>query len=187
MIVKLKGVVEDVSTNSIYLDVQGVVYEVFTTLTDLENLKDGQNIEINIIQIIREDSNTLYGFIKKETKTFFKELVKITGVGAKVAIAILSTISEQELVDIIDRADEKALVKVPKIGLKTAKRILNELIEIRERFVVAGLSSVNSEKSISIQALEQLGFNRNEIVKVVNQTTMETHQEIIKESLGKLR
>ena len=183
MIVGLKGVVEYIDTNSIYIDVQGVVYEVFTTLTDLDKIEKKENISIYIEQIIREDSSNLYGFLRKDTKLFFRELIKITGVGAKVAIAILSTISEVELIEIIERGDEKALVKVPKIGLKTAKRVLNELIEIKDRLKVSGTSSGNSEKSISIQALEQLGFNKKDILKFVNESQMEKHQDIIKEAL----
>ena len=187
MIVGLKGVVEKIQTNSIYLDVQGVVYEIFITLIDLEQIEKGSKLKIHIEQIIREDSNNLYGFLKIETKLFFKELIKITGVGAKIAIAILSTISEIELIDIIERGDKKALAKVPKIGLKTAKRILNELIDIKDRLIVSGsTSSEKSEKSIAIQALEQLGVNRNIILKIVNETQMNRHQDIIKESLGKL-
>lgn len=186
MIVGLKGVVEEVGINSIHLDVQGVIYEVVTTLIDLEQIEKDKNLNIHIIQIIREDSNSLYGFLNPETKLFFRELIKITGIGAKVAIAILSTISERELIDIIERGDEKALVKVPKIGLKTAKRVLNELIEIKDRLIISGTSLENSEKSIAIQALEELGFNRGLILKIVNESNMVTHQEIIKEGLGKL-
>jgi len=188
LIVGLKGIVETVQPNSIYLDVQGVIYEVFTTLIDLEQIKKGDKLYIHIEQIIREDSNSLYGFLKTDTKLFFKELIKITGIGAKVAIGILSTISEIELIDIIERGDEKALVKVPKIGLKTAKRVLNELVEIKDRFIIQNslTSSENSEKSVAIQALEQLGFNRTSIIQLVNSSSMLKHQDIIKECLTKL-
>jgi len=184
LIVGLKGIIDEVQSNSIYLNVNGVVYEVFVTLIDLNSLKLKQNLEIKIIQIIREDSDNLYGFLKDETKIFFSELIKITGVGAKVAMAILSTISESELVEIIQNNDEKALVKVPKIGLKTAKRILNELVSVQDKFHISQ-TPANNEKSIAIQTLEQLGFNRNEIIKLVNNSTLEKHQDIIKESLGK--
>jgi len=185
LIVGLKGIIDEIKSNSIYLNVNGVIYEVFTTLIDLNNLKVKENLEIKVIQIIREDSDNLYGFLKDETKIFFSELIKITGVGAKVAMAILSTITESELVEIIQNSDEKALIKVPKIGLKTAKRILIELVSVQDKFQTSQ-TPTNNEKSISIQTLEQLGFNRNEIIKVVNQSKFEKHQDIIKESLGKL-
>lgn len=185
MIVGLKGIIDKINSNSIYINVNGVVYEVFVTLIDLNNLEVNKNIEIKIIQIIREDSDNLYGFMKDETKLFFSELIKINGVGAKVAMAILSTISESELVEIIRNSDEKALVKVPKIGLKTAKRILIELTSIQDRFQIVQ-TPLNSERNIAIQTLEQLGFNRNEVIKLVNHSKYEKHQDIIKESLGKL-
>lgn len=186
MIVGLKGKVVEIYPNSIYFNVQDVIFEIFTTLIDLESIKVGNSLEISIQQIIREDSNLLYGFLKKETKLFFNELIKISGVGAKVAITILSAISESELVDIIERQDEKALVKVPKIGLKTAKRILNELIEVKEKFSIANSSIANSEKNIAIQALEQLGFNKINILKTINNTEKKTHQEMIKDALARL-
>jgi len=185
LIVGLKGVVETLQTDSFYINVNGVIYEVFSTAIDLDQIKLGDQLNIHIAQIIREDSSNLYGFLKNDTKVFFKELIKITGVGAKVAMGILSTISEVELIDIIERGDEKALIKVPKIGLKTAKRILNELVEIKDRFKIQNLtSSQTSEKSIAIQTLKQLGFNNNLVIQSVTNSTMKTHQEIIKDCLS---
>lgn len=188
MIAVLKGVVDEVDSNSIYLDVNGVIYEVYLSLFDLESCKVGERIKIYIEEIIREDSYTLFGFLKRGERDIFRELIKINGIGAKVAMAILSTLSIDELLHILDTNNEKALTKVPKIGLKTAKRILNELIDLRDKIA----SSIDiqdgetQEKRIAIEALEQLGFKRSDILKVVNQIETKPHQEIIREALRQL-
>jgi len=188
LIAVLKGVVDEVDSNSIYLDVNGVIYEVYLSLFDLESCKVGERIKIYIEEIIREDSYTLFGFLKRGERDIFRELIKINGIGAKVAMAILSTLSIDELLHILDTNNEKALTKVPKIGLKTAKRILNELIDLRDKIA----SSIDiqdgetQEKRIAIEALEQLGFKRSDILKVVNQIETKPHQEIIREALRQL-
>jgi Holliday junction DNA helicase RuvA len=187
MIIGLKGAVDEIGGGSISLDVHGVIYEVFLTIKDCENISIGENIKLHIVEIIREDSYSLYGFLRIETKLFFNELLKINGIGAKVAIAILSTISESEFVSIIETNDEKALVKVPKIGLKTAKRVIAELIDKVDTFrEIVGGNRENSEKDIAVQALEQLGFNRSDILQILKETELKKHQEMIKFALQKL-
>jgi Holliday junction DNA helicase RuvA len=185
LIVGLKGSIESLESNSIYLDVNGVIYEVFMTLPDLEGVEEKREVSIHIHQIFREDSVELFGFLERSGKNLFRELIKISGVGSKVAMAILSTISGSELLQIIENGDEKALTKVPKIGAKSAKKILTELTFIKDRLDISG-DSVSSEKSIAIQALEQLGFNRKDILSAVDGVSSENHSDIIREALQKL-
>lgn len=184
MIAKLKGTVDELKPSSLYLDVNGVVYEIFTPLPLLEEFSEEQKTVIYISEIIREDSYTLYGFKEFSDKTLFEELLKINGIGAKVAIAILSTLSKAELSHILDSEDERALTKVPKIGPKSAKKILIELLSIRDRLDLESQADSGSrEKSVAVEALEQLGFPRKDILKAIDSCTGETHQELIRESL----
>jgi Holliday junction DNA helicase RuvA len=187
LIAKLKGVIDEVQTSSLFIDVKGVVYEVFTPLPFLETINKNENINIFISEIIREDSYTLYGFKEFKEKKLFEELLKINGIGAKVGIAFLSTISFSELANILEKEDEKPLLKIPKVGLKSAKKILIELISIKDKLDLKSLDNnqenSNHEKNIAIEALEQLGFSRKDIIKGLNYCNGKTHQEIIKELL----
>ncbi len=186
MIVGLKGVIESLESNSLHLDVSGVVYEVFTPLKELEDLTIGESIKLHTEYIVREDSQQLYGFSDRTSLSIFRELLKVNGVGAKVGLAILSTLSIEELLYAIESGDEKSLVKVPKIGVKSAKRLINELQGLRDKFQIETSSKDVSEKSIAIQALEQLGFNRQDILKSVEIVKAENHKDIIREALKML-
>jgi Holliday junction DNA helicase RuvA len=183
LIAKLKGVVDEVHHSSLYLDVNSVVYEVFTPLPLLNEFEVNQKTTLHISEIIREDSYTLYGFKEFSDKTIFEELLKISGVGAKVSIAILSTLSRSELSRILDTEDEKALTKVPKIGLKSAKKIMIELLSIRDKLNLDSVDSSSKEVGVAIEALLQLGFPQKDIVKAIDSCSGETHQELIKEAL----
>ncbi|EJF06677.1 Holliday junction DNA helicase, RuvA subunit [Thiovulum sp. ES] len=184
MIVGLEGVVRSVFPNSLQVNVNGLIYEVFTSIFDSDEVEENQKIYLYVHQIIRENSIELFGFLQKSREDIFKELIKISGVGGKVALAILSTLSESELLRIIETGDEKSLTKVPKIGLKSAKKILTELTFMKEKLNLSG-SSENSEKNLALDALLELGFARNNILKAVENLSG-THQQIIKDALKTL-
>jgi Holliday junction DNA helicase RuvA len=185
LIVGIRGKVESLESNSLYLEVSGITYEVHLSIPDLDSLEVGTEISLHILQIFKENSVELFGFLQKSKKTLFSELIKISGVGPKVGMAILSTISSEELLHIIETEDEKGLTKVPKIGPKSAKKIIHELSFVKDKLGLSG-DEQNSEKSIAIQALQQLGFAQKEIVSVLDSVTSQNHSEMIKEALQRL-
>jgi Holliday junction DNA helicase RuvA len=181
VIAGIEGVARVVSPNSLHVNVNGVIYEIFTTIFDSDEVGEGDSVFLHTHQIFRENSVELFGFLTNSRKELFKELIKISGVGSKVALAILSTLSESELLQIIESGDEKALTKVPKIGLKSAKKILTELVFLKDKLNLSAVSE-SSEKNLAIEALLQLGFARNNILKAV-ENLEGSHKEIIKNAL----
>ncbi len=196
MIVGLRGKIRAIFSDNLHLDVNGVIYEIFIPTRDIQNLMINTQIELKIAHIFRETPNQqiLFGFLNEDTRTFFLELINISGIGAKTALSILSHISEYELLMIIDNNDEQALTRIPKIGIKSARKLLNELSLIRNRLKISHSQNINrdsnnSEKYIAIQALETLGFSRDEVVKTVsaiNNSQFSNHKDIIKEALKSL-
>jgi Holliday junction DNA helicase RuvA len=175
MIGALRGKIHEKENGKILLDVNDVVYELNVSLITFSKASDGLYY---ITEIIKENEYTLYGFLDKEEKKLFDSLIKLNGVGAKVALAICSTFTPQEFVEIVNSNDINSLKKVPGIGPKSAKRILVEMGEFE-------ITSQNPEINQAIIALENLGFKRNEILKAINGLSGSV-EEIIKEALKRL-
>lgn len=105
----------------------GVGYEVELSLTDFCELKLGETVKLWTHLVVREDAQILCGFLHKDDKDTFKTLIKISGVGLKMALAILSTLSRTELYNAVEYGDETALTRVAGVGKKTAQRLIIEL------------------------------------------------------------
>ena len=163
---------------TVLLNVNGVGYEVDTPLSTFCQLQKGQKVTLWTHLTVREDAQLLYGFINPQDKTIFRTLLKVNGVGPKMALGILSTLSVEMLVHTVEHGDVKTLVKVPGVGAKTAERLM---IELRDRFktfttgAVAGGSSSsqiqftgNSAVAEAEAALQSLGYKPAEAQKLVN-------------------
>ena len=152
---------------SVLLNVNGVGYEIDTPLSTFCQLQKGQKVTLWTHLVVREDAQQLYGFLDTQEKSIFKTLLKVNGVGPKMALGILSTLSVELLIQTIEHDDVNTLVKVPGVGKKTAERLL---IELRDR--VKGLSgqqtqnhpnstlqlSGNSAVAEADAALQSLGY-----------------------------
>lgn len=134
MIAQISGNVLDVRLNLLTVDVSGIGYQI-TVAPDLAaRIKIGDKIVLFTSLVVREDSWTLFGFESFEAKTLFEELQSVTGIGPKVASALLSVYAPSELRSAIANQDHAALEKVPGIGKKVASRIL---LELKDKFSVA--------------------------------------------------
>ena len=178
MIAALKGKVFKKRVNSILIDVNGVIYEVLVSLNSYSELND--EVFVYISEIIREDSYNLYGFSDELEKKMFDTLIKINGVGPKVALAICSTFQPITFSNIVQTKNISALKQVPGIGPKSASRILVELSE----FSIDG--ETDATMSEAIIALENLGFKKESITKVIKEIKASTTEEFIKAALKKL-
>ncbi len=178
MIGCLIGEVFALEAPTVLLNVNGVGYEVDTPLSTFCQLQKGQKVTLWTHLTVREDAQLLYGFINPQDKTIFRTLLKVNGVGPKMALGILSTLSVEMLVHTVEHGDVKTLVKVPGVGAKTAERLM---IELRDRFktfttgAVAGGSSSsqiqftgNSAVAEAEAALQSLGYKPAEAQKLVN-------------------
>lgn len=127
MIGLLSGEVASIETSSILLDVNGVGYEVHMTGSDISTLRLGREITVFTHLALSQDSVALYGFVAKQSKTLFLQLQKVSGVGPKAALSLLSALPGEALLTAISHQDVTALTKAPGIGRKGAQKIILEL------------------------------------------------------------
>eukprot|EP01156_Anaeramoeba_ignava_P002562 Anaeramoba_ignava/a218745_79.p2 GENE.a218745_79~~a218745_79.p2 ORF type:complete len:187 (+),score=-16.51 a218745_79:30-590(+) len=185
MIVGIEGSLEKKDPTFIHLNVNGLIYEVFVSLNCSSAIID-KKVKLHTTQIIKEDSNTLYGFLDLNEKKLFDTVIKINGVGPKVAMAICSTFTPSSFEQIVNTSDISMLKRVPGIGPKGASRILVEL----SGFVVdssGGDSSLNQSASEAVMALETLGFKKDQINKVLSTCSGSDTSSLVKEALKKLQ
>ena len=177
MIGRLSGRVEEVSQNVLLLEVGGVGYEVELTTGAVATLGAcGANCTLYTHQVIREDGHTLFGFLEREDRELFRILIRVSGVGPKVALAVLSGMSVAELVRAVGSDDAHALTRISGVGKKTAERLL---VEIRDRlaaFVAAparaipgAAAPINQDtKREAVSGLIALGYRPQEATHAVS-------------------
>jgi len=129
VIARLKGIVEAVGAGTAIIDVNGVGYLVHASSRTLSQLGQGEAVALWVETHVREDHIHLYGFLRADEKDWFQLLTTVQGVGAKVALAILSALSGEMLLQAIAADDKAAICRAPGVGPKLAQRMLNELKE----------------------------------------------------------
>jgi holliday junction DNA helicase RuvA len=179
MIGRLRGKIIEKNPPEILLEVQGVGYELQVPMTTCYQLTDiDSEITFYTHLSIREDAHQLYGFLSKQARSLFRTLLKVNGIGAKSALAILSSMTPQEFTQAIWDKNMQALVKLPGIGKKTAERLM---IEMRDRLEDCGMEGAISmsllDKSLNtgdktclheaISALVALGYKPQDAQKMV--------------------
>lgn len=182
MIVGISGDVVHNEPTFLHIDANGLVYQVNISLNCNSQIKTKQ-IKLHTTYIVKEDSQSLYGFFELNEKKLFDTVIKINGVGPKVALAICSTFTPKSFATIVSNKDVDMLKKVPGIGTKGASRILVEL----SGFVVDGEQSSESVAiSEAMLALESLGFNREKIQKILTSCESSDTSSLVKEALKRL-
>ncbi|AVZ86084.1 Holliday junction branch migration protein RuvA [Acinetobacter sp. WCHA45] len=177
MIGCLIGEVFALEAPTVLLNVNGVGYEIDTPLSTFCQLQKGQKVTLWTHLVVREDAQQLYGFSEAQEKIIFRTLLKVNGVGPKMALGILSTLSVELLIHTIEHDDINTLIKVPGVGKKTAERLM---IELRDRFKAFSTTTVsNNTASAQIQftgnsavaeaeaALQSLGYKPLEAQKLI--------------------
>ena len=165
MIGRLIGTLAAKAPPMVLLDVGGVGYEVHVPMSTFYNLPAiGASVVLLTQFVVREDAQVLFGFLTLEERSTFRELVKISGIGPRTALSILSGLSVAELAQAVTRQDAARLVKVPGIGKKTAERLL---LELKGRLgadlpMPAGSAAVPDNHADIAQALQALGYNERE-------------------------
>ena len=176
MIGRLNGRLVAKHPPQILVDVQGVGYEVDVPMSTLYQLPaTGAEVTLLTHLIVREDAHHLYGFATESERTVFRQLLRISGVGARTALAVLSGMSVAELQQAVSAQDSARLIKVPGIGKKTAERLL---LELRDKLDLAGVvipaaGAVDAGNDI-VNALLALGYNDREAGWALKQLPAET-------------
>jgi len=188
VIVGLRGEIVYKEPSVVHIDVHGVVYEVFISLHTFGTLAQTKTYLLTT-QIIREDANLLYGFANSAEKKLFERLIKINGVGPKVAMAICSTYTPAQFATLLTNKDVKAVQKVPGIGPKSAGRILVELNGFDTEILSSGAttSAATQAYNEAAEALEALGFKKDKIAKALSACEGEDTATLVKGALKLLQ
>ena len=165
MIGRLTGVLLEKNPPQILLDVQGVGYEIDVPMSTFYNLPSlNERVVLHTQLIVREDAHLLYGFGSNEERAAFRLLLKISGVGPKLALSVLSGLSLNDLADAVASKEAGRLVKIPGVGKKTAERLV---LELEGKFTQTGATHSHgvatcAASSDIINALQALGYNDKE-------------------------
>ncbi len=192
MIGRISGILLEKNPPEVLVDTQGVGYEIGVPMSTFYNLpKIGEKVVLLTVLIVREDAQLLYGFGTEAERLSFKQLIKVSGVGPKVALAVLSGLSANDLAHAVQMQETGRLTKIPGIGKKTAERLL---LELKDRLKVdintvgnAVNSTPPSTNSDVMHALMSLGYNEKEaLFAIKNLPTDIGVSEGIRQSLKQL-
>jgi holliday junction DNA helicase RuvA len=168
MIGRIQGVLLQKDPPRVLVDVNGIGYDVdvpMSTLYDLPAI--GAKVTLLTHFVVREDAQLLYGFLTESEREAFRQLVKISGVGPRTALAVLSGMSIQDLAQAVSLQESGRLTKVPGIGKKTAERLLLELKGKFADSIVGGGPAVSDTGSDVLRALLALGYSEKEAVQAI--------------------
>jgi Holliday junction DNA helicase RuvA len=186
MITQITGILIENQVPAIVIDVHGIGYEVFVPTNIFEKLPAlGEKIKLYTYFLVREDQQRLFGFIEKNDRALFCELLKASGVGPKMALTIISGYSYDILSDIIHNQDSGRLTKLPGVGRKTAERLVIELKDKIKKVSRDNPKNISSVHIDAVYALEALGYNFTAAQGAVNKITKDnlSCEQLIKEAL----
>ena len=171
MIGRITGTLIEKHPPQVVVDAHGVGYEIDVPMSTFYNLPAiGERVALHTHLVVREDAQLLYGFGSEAERVSFRQLIKITGVGAKMALAVLSGLNANELAQAVAMQDTGRLTKIPGVGKKTAERLLLELKgKLADALPGAVLGSVTETSSDVLNALLALGYNEREANHAVRQ------------------
>lgn len=189
MIGRLRGTLLAKQPPSLVVDVNGVGYELEAPMSTFFDLPEtGREVALFTHYAVKEDTAVLYGFLRESERTLFRALQKVSGIGAKISLAVLSGVSTDEFARLIHRGDVAALTRIPGIGKKTAERML---VELRDRVDDLGPSATSggavpkdpvAEATVALQAL---GYKPAEVTRLVRDAAApgDRAEEIIRKAL----
>jgi holliday junction DNA helicase RuvA len=172
MIGRLSGTLVEKNPPQILLDVKGVAYEIDVPMSTFYNLPNvGDNVVLFTHLVVREDAHLLFGFGSENERRAFRQLIKISGVGARIALSVLSGLSVAELAQAVTMQESGRLTKIPGIGKKTAERLLLELKDKlgADLSAAVGIHRPAPVASDVLHALISLGYSDKEAVNAVKQ------------------
>ena len=175
MFYNLRGILTLIESNFIVIECSGVGFKCFASAYTQKNLSNMLNNEVNVFTYlnVREDALDLFAFISQDERTCFKYLTSVSGVGAKVGLAILSEFSAEQVAIFISSNDSKSITKVPGVGNKLAQRIILELrdkLKLGKNIPIAStkeMLNISRNVSEAIKALEVLGYSQTDVSPIL--------------------
>ncbi len=175
MIARLRGVLIEKQAPEIVVDVNGLGYEVLVPMTTLYNLPPlGEEVSLFTQFIVREDAQLLFGFSDSRARQLFRDLIKVNGVGPKLALTVMSGIDSDDFVRCVQDGDTAALVRLPGVGKKTAERLIMEMRDRLESWApavspstLAAVPSASANLAEAEAALVALGYKPQEAARAI--------------------
>ncbi len=189
MIGSLTGVLAEKAPPRLLIDVGGVGYDVEAPMSTFYTLPaTGQRVRLLIHHVVREDAQLLYGFASEAERTVFRDLLKVSGVGPRIALAILSGVSIDVFSQLVQGQDVAALTRIPGVGRKTAERLLVEMkdkLQAPATLPVTGDLPPGSPQAEALNALLALGYKPAEATRLLKQAGDDTQstEELIRRAL----
>jgi Holliday junction DNA helicase RuvA len=196
---RVVGTLVEKTPPELLVDVAGIGYEISASMTTIYELPQvGDQVVLFTHFLVKEDAHTLYGFIHKNERALFRILIKVNGIGPKMALAVLSSMSSEELISNVQESDVDALTRIPGVGKKTAERLI---IELRDKLGQAAKNDLFSTPTVLRQiqadprqeaeaALISLGYKPQEAAKAIAGVPIDASnsEDVIKAALkGMLR
>ena len=198
MIAFIRGRIVDKQPNRIIIDIQGVGYDVHVPLSTFYEIGEvGTDVALRVHTHVREDALQLYGFLTELERQLFERLIAISGIGPKLAVAVLSGMDPRDLVTAVQRADIARLTSIPGVGKKTAERIVLEMKDRLAQIVMPAAadtappaSGADRLRADLLSALQNLGYHRPQaeqaIEAAVKSMTDATFEQALKSALREL-
>lgn len=190
MISYIKGIITYKTNTFVVVECNGIGYKIFVSSATLSSLNENETIMIYTFMNVKEDDISLFGFLTQQEQTIFHQLLSVSGIGPKGALAFLSEMTPEEIIIAILSEDIKTLSKAPGIGKKTAQRLI---LELKDKVKTEEITQQTSQKDTSekweaVEALTSLGYSRSEAVQAVNACYKEglSVEETLKLSFKKL-
>lgn len=192
----LKGEVAYKKTEYLALDVNGIGYKIYISLTTYDSVETGDTKRFFIYNHIKEEEFKLVGFLEERERNLFEMLLSVKGIGVSLALAIMSTFDMDTFRGLVLQENYIALKKVPKLGEKKAQQIILDLKDKMKKLDIVSMEKVfgaNASSNVEdelIMALEGLGYNKKDIDKLLDKNEIRNYkniQEAIKETLKKIQ
>lgn len=188
MIGKLKGTIDEIDDDHVIVDVHGVGYVAFCSSRTMANLNAGEAAVLYIETYVREDQLKLFGFVTQLEREWFRLLQSVQGVGAKVALAVLSTLTPSDLANAIALQDKAMVARAPGIGPKVAQRIVTELKNKAPAFAGDASGTMGLKQELgegvapsavtdAVSALSNLGYSREQAANAVSAAMREAGED----------
>lgn len=186
----IKGELAEINTDHIVIDVNGIGYMIYISSQALDYLPAiGETIKVHTYLYMREDAMILYGFLTKDELEIFKLLITVSGIGPKGGLAILSTLSADDLRFAVLSGDSKAIAKAPGVGSKTAQRVIIDLkdkLSLEDAFEKKlehenekiNIASNSQVKNDAVMALNALGYSSSESLKAVSKVEITDEMDV---------
>ncbi len=175
MIAFLRGTVNSITENSFIIDCNNIGYEINASVNTLNQLSQGDEILVLTYMAVKEDGISLYGFLEKEEKELFLQIITVSGIGPKLALGILSGLSFKSLESAIATGDIKLISSIKGVGKKTAERLV---LELKDKITVHGIIEADVSEPIpkdmydeAMEVLHNLGFTKAEASKALSKVT----------------